>query len=142
VRAMSSHRESYASQPGTSRDLYDVLGVDRDATQDEIRKSYRYTIHTQFFTQTHQSTVANIHTWRRHAGDTVPCLMHIIWADSRILFIRKLAMRHHPDRRQSSPEACEEAFKEVTNAYKVPSAQHRACFHHACKLCLNTRGCG
>ena len=28
-------------------------------------------------------------------------------------------MKHHPDRRQSSPEASEETFKEVTYAYKV-----------------------
>jgi hypothetical protein len=37
----SSHRDTSSSEAGTPRDLYDILGVPKDATDDEIRKSYR-----------------------------------------------------------------------------------------------------
>jgi molecular chaperone DnaJ len=53
------------------RDYYDVLGIDRNAAADEIKKAYR-----------------------------------------------QLALKYHPDRNQSNPEA-EEKFKEASEAYSV-----------------------
>ncbi len=55
----------------SKRDYYDVLGVSRDASDQDIKSAYR-----------------------------------------------KLALKHHPDRNQSNPEA-EEKFKEAAEAYAV-----------------------
>lgn len=56
----------------SKRDYYEILGLGRDASEQELKSAYR-----------------------------------------------KLALRHHPDRNPDHPEAAEEKFKEITEAYSV-----------------------
>ncbi|HCT99079.1 MAG TPA: molecular chaperone DnaJ, partial [Methylococcaceae bacterium] len=58
----------------TKEDFYKLLNVDRNASDAEIKKSYR-----------------------------------------------SLAMKHHPDRNADNPEAAEEKFKQIKEAYEVLS---------------------
>lgn len=80
------------------KDYYKILGIERNASEDEIKKAYRY----KYYINTN-------------------CLQFVL-----IVFLnRKRALIHHPDRHASASETVkkeqEKKFKELGEAYGILS---------------------